>query len=76
MRSVLLTGALVLMCAHGAFAWNESKDTAASAKYRSHNGPNTTVGGKGDTSLGDRMLTEKYRYTQISLTDSRRQSKK
>ncbi len=75
MRRVLLTVAVVLMYANGAFAWNGSNDTATSANYKRHSGPNTSVGKKVDTSLGDIMLAEKYRYTRISSTDSRRQQR-
>ena len=74
MRSVLFAVTLVMMCANGAFAWNGSKAADTSAKSTS--GPNTSVGKKVDSSLGDMMLTEKYRYTKTSYSDTRRQQKR
>ncbi len=76
MRSALLAVTLVMMCANSAFAWSGPKATAASDKYKTHSGPNTSVSEKVNTSLGDIMLAEKYRYTKTSLTETRRQHKK
>ncbi len=75
MRRVLLAVTLVLMCANGAFAWNGSKATSQSNKAKDKNGPNTTIVEKVDTSLMDKMLTAKYRYTKAPLNNTQGQQR-